>query len=383
MEADYPTHELVVGQSGRASRRRVFACPACLFETQTTLDDGSCPACGGALVPSERAPPSPLEADVEADLEARRLATLGIDAPPAEAAEAQALATLLELLSSTFGSAAGAADFTPAGGRAPQRVIDALPRVRLSPFVELRAYLAPNLDEPAAAVARLVEAKAQPELVLQATNSSFGPALSFLPHGLAAIVEAAAPADGAALVEGAQFAGRIVLMARGGASFAAKVLAAQRARAAGVIVVQRGDVWPFTMADSTGEANGALIPSVMVDRHGGAALHELLERARAAERHVLVHATAHHASSSCAICMELFLVGTDAAQLPCSHCFHEACVAKWLSKSSVCPSCRGPVEVPAPDSGGTAAGAAESERDASSAGVGSREDFAAGISMFG
>lgn len=369
MEADYPTHALVVGRE-RARSRPWFTCAACLFETETTLDDGSCPACGGALRLAPRQPAPPGADDAADDGAPHDAADGGAPQPP----EAQALATLLELLSGAFGAAGVAHDFAPAGGRVPQRVIDSLPRVKLSPFVELRAYVVRERAEPAAAVARLLADKAQPELVLQGTNSSFGPALSFLPHGLAALAEAATPADGAALANGAQLADRMALMARGGISFAAKVAAAQEARAAGVVVVQQaGGVWPFTMSDSKGEAGGVQIPSVMVHAQAGADLRALLERARGAGGHVLIHATARHASSSCAICLELFQVGTEAAQLPCGHCFHEACVAKWLAKSSVCPSCRGPVVAPA--SGDAEEGAPVGSADA--------QGDVAGSAMFG
>ncbi|KAG8459552.1 hypothetical protein KFE25_000908 [Diacronema lutheri] len=370
MEADYPSHDLVTGRRERPTGgRRAFFCAACAFTTNHTLDDGSCPACGGVL----RVAVSPDEFRARAAPEDEHGQ---LDAPDVEGQpEAQALATLLELLSRTFGTISGAGgEFLPATGGAPQRVIDALPRVKLSPFVELRAYIVREQDDPTAAVARLVEARAQPALVLHATNSSFGPAVGFLPHGLAALVAVATPLDGAGVTNGEQLAGRIALMERGGVSFATKVLGAQRARAAGVIVVQRGGVWPFTMGDSMGEANGAEICSFMVDAQAGAGLLELISRARASSEHVLVHATARHAAASCAICLELFQVDTDAAQLPCAHCFHVACVEKWLAKSSVCPSCRGPVATPG--------GADAADGDSRGAASGEEVDGLPAASMF-
>ena len=41
---------------------------------------------------------------------------------------------------------------------------------------------------------------------------------------------------------------------------------------------------------------------------------------------------------SCSICQEPF--NGEAAQLPCRHHFHEACVQQWLVKQRTCPLCR-------------------------------------------
>jgi hypothetical protein len=42
----------------------------------------------------------------------------------------------------------------------------------------------------------------------------------------------------------------------------------------------------------------------------------------------------------CAICIEDFEVGDDLGVMPCSHSFHEGCIAKWLACSRLCPCCR-------------------------------------------
>jgi len=47
----------------------------------------------------------------------------------------------------------------------------------------------------------------------------------------------------------------------------------------------------------------------------------------------------------CSICLEDFDKSTVVVCLPCCHCFHDACVAKWLTeKSNVCPLCNIPVD---------------------------------------
>ncbi|KAF8706548.1 hypothetical protein HU200_030830 [Digitaria exilis] len=42
----------------------------------------------------------------------------------------------------------------------------------------------------------------------------------------------------------------------------------------------------------------------------------------------------------CAICIGEFEVGDDLSVMPCSHVFHEGCIAKWLARSRLCPCCR-------------------------------------------
>ncbi|KAL8138621.1 hypothetical protein V2J09_004622 [Rumex salicifolius] len=42
----------------------------------------------------------------------------------------------------------------------------------------------------------------------------------------------------------------------------------------------------------------------------------------------------------CAVCLEEFTVGLEAAKLPCSHVFHGGCVRRWLEKRDTCPLCR-------------------------------------------
>ena len=46
------------------------------------------------------------------------------------------------------------------------------------------------------------------------------------------------------------------------------------------------------------------------------------------------------AAAGCAICIENFEDGDDLGVMPCSHSFHEGCIAKWLACSRFCPCCR-------------------------------------------
>lgn len=41
----------------------------------------------------------------------------------------------------------------------------------------------------------------------------------------------------------------------------------------------------------------------------------------------------------CVVCFDVMVPGTD-ANMPCRHCFHADCIARWLVKSDDCPFCR-------------------------------------------
>ncbi|KAL3530305.1 hypothetical protein ACH5RR_009627 [Cinchona calisaya] len=42
----------------------------------------------------------------------------------------------------------------------------------------------------------------------------------------------------------------------------------------------------------------------------------------------------------CTICLEEFVMGSQATKLPCSHMFHGDCIVKWLKEDHLCPYCR-------------------------------------------
>ncbi|PPS00589.1 hypothetical protein GOBAR_AA20071 [Gossypium barbadense] len=41
----------------------------------------------------------------------------------------------------------------------------------------------------------------------------------------------------------------------------------------------------------------------------------------------------------CAICLEEVAMGSEAVCMPCSHTFHDICIAAWLKKKKRCPYC--------------------------------------------
>ncbi|TVT99321.1 hypothetical protein EJB05_55321, partial [Eragrostis curvula] len=51
--------------------------------------------------------------------------------------------------------------------------------------------------------------------------------------------------------------------------------------------------------------------------------------------------------AQCAVCMDDFLLGASAKQLPCKHVFHKDCIIPWLDLHSSCPVCR--FELPTDD----------------------------------
>lgn len=58
--------------------------------------------------------------------------------------------------------------------------------------------------------------------------------------------------------------------------------------------------------------------------------------------------------SSCAVCLDAFVVGADVNYLPCSHPFCRECIVPWLKQHRTCPVCRAEVKGGSDDDRSTA-----------------------------
>ncbi|CAM9495221.1 unnamed protein product [Choristocarpus tenellus] len=136
--------------------------------------------------------------------------------------------------------------------------------------------------------------------------------------------------------------GSLVVVDRGMCTFVSKAIRAQQAGAVGVIVVQSGDVWPYVMEDSKGEAKamGLKIPVCMIDKENGEAVKRALMSATAKGVPVRAELSVSTSEKDCIVCQDLFAVGATLFRLPCGHLYHEGCLLKWLKLRNTCPYCR-------------------------------------------
>ncbi len=208
----------------------------------------------------------------------------------------------------------------------------------------------PKVDIPKAATVR-VSGGDGPTLELLALPASFGPALPSVSSAASWQLVCALPTDGSTtFTNEAACASALVLVSRGGVSFASKALRAQSAGAAAVIVQNaQGAAWPYTMQDSACEAHagGLRVPIAMVRWEDGETL-----RGRARQGATAVFLSCAPSAHECAVCMEAWEgctqarpQGEEATVLPCRHIFHKDCIAAWFTRRHTCPLCRSPLPV--------------------------------------
>ncbi|KAG1693588.1 hypothetical protein DVH05_023352 [Phytophthora capsici] len=173
-----------------------------------------------------------------------------------------------------------------------------------------------------------------------AIPGNFGPCESLQERN----VVIAEPFDGAKPFQNAtEMKDKIVVMERGGCTFARKVLRAQAAGAVAVIVIQTVDVWPYVMTDSTDESKDITIPAFMMSAKVGKGFVEFVRNKR--DEGVLAAIVVRKDARECVICQVEMSIGMEVTRMPCQHMFHTACLHQWLQIGNSCPICR--VEIPA------------------------------------
>ncbi|KAG7393304.1 hypothetical protein PHYBOEH_006146 [Phytophthora boehmeriae] len=173
-----------------------------------------------------------------------------------------------------------------------------------------------------------------------AVPANFGPCESLSERS----VIVAEPFDGANPFQNAsEISGKVVVMIRGGCTFARKVLRAQAAGAVGVIIIQTANIWPYTMTDSTGESKDVSIPAFMMSaKHGKGFVEYLHDKSK---EPVSADIVVRKDARECVICQVEMSIGMKVTRMPCQHLFHTACLREWLQIGNSCPICR--VEIPA------------------------------------
>jgi len=63
------------------------------------------------------------------------------------------------------------------------------------------------------------------------------------------------------------------------------------------------------------------------------------------ERRIFAQPLGDDLGETCSLCCEAYRAGDGVVSLPkCKHVFHRKCVAKWLLRKPLCPSCRNNVK---------------------------------------
>ena len=173
--------------------------------------------------------------------------------------------------------------------------------------------------------------------------ASFGPRVS--PHPPRILV-VGTPADGSSALDPVG-ADSVVLLQRGGVSFARKGAAVEGVGGGACIVVQaESGVWPFTPSDSAGEGAALHIPVLCCSAADGAAMGALLRGGAGGEGEAVVVALHPVPGDVCSVCLEPFEPPCKIALPSCRHGFHYACLSAWFAalavggKGAQCPLCR-------------------------------------------
>ena len=188
---------------------------------------------------------------------------------------------------------------------------------------------------------------------------SFGPSISTALSNLLMVVSDPIEMNTSVPINAKEMKNKIVIVKRGKCSFALKVLRAEQAGAAGVVVLNTMSVWPFTMGDSKQEGNAITIPSVMVRMDHSELLLKKLQKDDRDDKEDnegnedkedkednekwKVTLKEDDDTRSCAVCQCDFEIGEHILRMPCPgfrHAFHSDCILPWLKIRNSCPVCR-------------------------------------------
>ena len=191
------------------------------------------------------------------------------------------------------------------------------------------------------------ETKEIENIELVCEPGSFGPSISTALSNLHMVVSDPIEMNTSVPINAKEMKNKIVIVKRGKCSFALKVLRAEQAGAAGVVVLNTMSVWPFTMGDSKQEGNAITIPSVMVRMDHSELLLKKLQNEDKEDKEDnekwKVTLKEDDDTRSCAVCQCDFEIGEHILRMPCPgfrHAFHSDCILPWLKIRNSCPVCR-------------------------------------------
>eukprot|EP00455_Lapot_gusevi_P040622 TRINITY_DN4612_c0_g1_i2.p1 TRINITY_DN4612_c0_g1~~TRINITY_DN4612_c0_g1_i2.p1 ORF type:complete len:386 (-),score=45.48 TRINITY_DN4612_c0_g1_i2:130-1287(-) len=216
---------------------------------------------------------------------------------------------------------------------APQELIE--PYLHIDTLSPSTPFTLPSFGPSFVALHSQVERKVGDEA--ETPESEPAPAHHQQQHLEASVVAVDSP-EGDPLRNAPALAGCFALFRRGKITFAEKVRRAQAAGAAGVLVIQNLDTWPYIMADLSNASHDLRLPCVfMIPKAEGEALLKTLKSSPAAVR---ARCGTREITVSCCICREDFERDSPVLRLPCSHFYHKECVMPWFEKRNTCPLCR-------------------------------------------
>jgi Ring finger domain len=138
---------------------------------------------------------------------------------------------------------------------------------------------------------------------------------------------------------------------KGGITFVQKAKLAQQYGATVCIIGNHlpNGPWPYTMCDSTNEANTLQlqIPTIMISYEHGQLVQQLYFQQQRKQNNTnyitgTITLQSKHEMECCCICTDSYIINSTILQIKpgCEHYFHESCALQWLQQHNTCPYCR-------------------------------------------